>query len=80
METHNAGQSLHSVIPLIMHSKAGTVYSICSQMNKELNKMELQLLTVKNEFDARIIALRHGMNFLAVAAEVSVGSGVEELE
>ena len=42
--------------------------------------MELQLMTVKNEFDTRIIALRHSMNFLTVAAEASVGSGVEELE
>ena len=37
-------------------------------------------MTVKNEFDARIITLRHGMNFLAMAAEASVGSRVEELE
>ena len=42
--------------------------------------MELQLMMVKNEFDARIMALRHGMNFLAVAAEASVGSRVEGLE
>ncbi|EJD07186.1 uncharacterized protein FOMMEDRAFT_149684 [Fomitiporia mediterranea MF3/22] len=79
-ELHSTTWNLRSVIPPITRSEARTVCNLHSQMTKELNNLELQLMMMKNEFDAKIMALRWGINFLAMAAEASVDSGVEELE